>query len=201
MKKTIALILFLIILFPLFSSPCFEELETITLSVMASSSVPKMTLPGVDKEGDGLIPDKVTFSSSDVSLYYDALSSKPQNINIIDSALFAVSQRSSLMQQIQMMLLEKGYERDDLVVDGVIELKAQREPDEMTLLMGKDLSSISLRVASDLTLTQRGKVWKVKGVLEVFGDSKGNLVVQSKEFTVNTLKYKVDLKYRLKSSG
>ena len=201
MKKTIALILFLIILFPLFSSPCFEELETITLSVMASSSVPKMTLPGVDKEGDGLIPYKVTFSSSDVSLYYDALSSKPQNINIIDSALFAVSQRSSLMQQIQMMLLEKGYERDDLVVDGVIELKAQREPDEMTLLMGKDLSSISLIVTSDLTLTQRGKVWKVKGVLEVFGDSKGNLVVQSKEFTVNTMKDKVDLKYRLKSSG
>lgn len=71
----------------------------------------------------------------------------------------------------------------------------------MTLLMGKDLSSISLTVTSDLILTERGKVWKVKGVLEVFGDSKGNLVVQSKEFTVNTLKYKVDLKYRLKSSG
>ena len=86
---------------------------------MASSSVPKMTLPGVDKEGDGLIPDKVTFSSSDVSLYYDALSSKPQNINIIDSALFAVSQRSSLMQQIQMMLLEKGYEflEEDMVCE------------------------------------------------------------------------------------
>ena len=56
-------------------------------------------------------------------------------------------------------------------------------------------------MTSDLTLTERGKVWKVKGVLEVFGDSKGNLVVQSKEFTVNTMKYKVDLKYRLKSSG
>ena len=45
-----------------------------------------MTLPGVDKAGGGLIPDKVTFASSDVALYYDALASKPQNINIIDSA-------------------------------------------------------------------------------------------------------------------
>ena len=200
MKKTIALILFLIILFPLFSSPCFEELETVTLSVMASSaSKPRLSLPGVEIEGDGLFPEKVVFNSSDVSLYYDALTSKPKDASIIDSALFAATQRSSLMQQIQRILLEKGYEKDDLIVDGEIAINTKKDPDELELMLGRDLSSISLSIKVDCTLKERGKEWRVKGVLEVFGDSKGNLVVQSNMFTVNSSKYKVDLKYRLKS--
>ena len=200
MKKTLVFILFVLSLLPLFSSPCFEEMETITLSVMASSaSRPRLILPGVDVEGEGLFPEKVVFNSSDVSLYYDALTSKPKDISIIDSALFAVTQRSSLMIQIQRILLEKGYEKDDLIVDGEIAINTKKEPNELELMLGKDLSSISLSIKVNCTLKERGKEWIVKGVLEVFGDSKGNLVVQSNMFTVNSSKYKVDLKYRLKS--
>ena len=200
MKKTLVIILFVLSLFPLFSSPCFEELETVTLSVMASSaSKPRLSLPGVEIEGEGLFPEKVVFTSSDVSLYYDALTSKPKDASIIDSALFAATQRSSLMQQIQRILLEKGYEKDDLIVDGDISINTKKDPDELELMLGRDLSSISLSIKVDCTLKERGKEWRVKGVLEVFGDSKGNLVVQSNIFTVNSSKYKVDLKYRLKS--
>ena len=200
MKKTLVIILFVLSLFPLFSSPCFEEIETVTLSVMASSaSKPRLALPGVEIEGEGLFPEKVVFTSSDVSLYYDALTSKPKDASIIDSALFAATQRSSLMQQIQRILLEKGYEKDDLIVDGDISINTKKDPDELELMLGRDLSSISLSIKVDCTLKERGKEWRVKGVLEVFGDSKGNLVVQSNMFTVNSSKYKVDLKYRLKS--
>ena len=200
MKKTLVFILFVLSLLPLFSSPCFEEIETVTLSVMASSaSKPRLALPGVEIEGEGLFPEKVVFTSSDVSLYYDALTSKPKDASIIDSALFAATQRSSLMQQIQRMLLEKGYEKDDLIVDGEIAINTKKEPNELELMLGKDLSSISLSIKVSCTLKERGKEWIVKGVLEVFGDSKGNLVVQSNMFTVNSSKYKVDLKYRLKS--
>ena len=171
-----------------------------TLSVMASSaSKPRLALPGVEIEGEGLFPEKVVFTSSDVSLYYDALTSKPKDASIIDSALFAATQRSSLMQQIQRILLEKGYEKDDLSVDGDISINTKKDPDELELMLGRDLSSISLSIKVDCTLKERGKEWRVKGVLEVFGDSKGNLVVQSNMFTVNSSKYKVDLKYRLKS--
>ena len=200
MKKTLVIILFVLSLFPLFSSPCFEEIETVTLSVMASSaSKPRLALPGVEIEGEGLFPEKVVFTSSDVSLYYDALTSKPKDASIIDSALFAATQRSSLMQQIQRILLDKGYEKDDLIVDGDISINTKKDPDELELMLGRDLSSISLSIKVDCTLKERGKEWRVKGVLEVFGDSKGNLVVQSNIFTVNSSKYKVDLKYRLKS--
>ncbi|MGN0840790.1 MAG: hypothetical protein ACI4NB_08175 [Candidatus Ornithospirochaeta sp.] len=200
MKKTLVIILFVLSLFPLFSSPCFEEIETVTLSVMASSaSKPRLALPGVEIEGEGLFPEKVVFTSSDVSLYYDALTSKPEDASIIDSALFAATQRSSLMQQIQRILLEKEYEKDDLIVDGDISINTKKDPDELELMLGRDLSSISLSIKVDCTLKERGKEWRVKGVLEVFGDSKGNLVVQSNMFTVNSSKYKVDLKYRLKS--
>ena len=171
-----------------------------TLSVMASSaSKPRLALPGVEIEGEGLFPEKVVFTSSDVSLYYDALTSKPKDASIIDSALFAATQRSSLMQQIQRILLEKEYEKDDLIVDGDISINTKKDPDELELMLGRDLSSISLSIKVDCTLKERGKEWRVKGVLEVFGDSKGNLVVQSNIFTVNSSKYKVDLKYRLKS--
>ena len=171
-----------------------------TLSVVASSaSKPRLALPGVEIEGEGLFPEKVVFTSSDVSLYYDALTSKPKDASIIDSALFAATQRSSLMQQIQRILLEKGYEKDDLIVDGDISINTKKDPDELELMLGRDLSSISLSIKVDCTLKERGKEWRVKGVLEVFGDSKGNLVVQSNMFTVNSSKYKVDLKYRLKS--
>ena len=200
MKKTLVFILFVLSLLPLFSSPCFEEIETVTLSVMASSaSKPRLALPGVEIEGEGLFPEKVVFTSSDVSLYYDALTSKPEDASIIDSALFAATQRSSLMQQIQRILLEKEYEKDDLIVDGDISINTKKDPDELELMLGRDLSSISLSIKVDCTLKERGKEWRVKGVLEVFGDSKGNLVVQSNMFTVNSSKYKVDLKYRLKS--
>ena len=200
MKKTLVFIVFVLSLLPLFSSPCFEEIETVTLSVMASSaSKPRLALPGVEIEGEGLFPEKVVFTSSDVSLYYDALTSKPKDASIIDSALFAATQRSSLMQQIQRILLEKGYEKDDLIVDGDISINTKKDPDELELMLGRDLSSISLSIKVDCTLKERGKEWRVKGVLEVFGDSKGNLVVQSNMFTVNSSKYKVDLKYRLKS--
>lgn len=200
MKKTLVFILFVLSLLPLFSSPCFEEIETVTLSVMASSaSKPRLALPGVEIEGEGLFPEKVVFTSSDVSLYYDALTSKPKDASIIDSALFAATQRSSLMQQIQRILLDKGYEKDDLIVDGDISINTKKDPDELELMLGSDLSSISLSIKVDCTLKERGKEWRVKGVLEVFGDSKGNLVVQSNIFTVNSSKYKVDLKYRLKS--
>ena len=171
-----------------------------TLSVMASSaSNPRLALPVVEIEGEGLFPEKVVFTSSDVSLYYDALTSKPEDASIIDSALFAATQRSSLMQQIQRILLEKEYEKDDLIVDGDISINTKKDPDELELMLGRDLSSISLSIKVDCTLKERGKEWRVKGVLEVFGDSKGNLVVQSNMFTVNSSKYKVDLKYRLKS--
>ena len=200
MKKTLVFILFVLSLLPLFSSPCFEEIETVTLSVMASSaSKPRLALPGVEIEGEGLFPEKVVFTSSDVSLYYDALTSKPEDASIIDSALFAATQRSSLMQQIQRILLEKEYEKDDLIVEGDISINTKKDPDELELMLGRDLSSISLSIKVDCTLKERGKEWRVKGVLEVFGDSKGNLVVQSNMFTVNSSKYKVDLKYRLKS--
>ena len=165
----------------------------------SSASKPRLALPGVEIEGEGLFPEKVVFNSSDVSLYYDALTSKPKGSNIIDSALFAATQRSSIMQQIQRILLEKGYEKDDLIVDGDISINTKKDPDELELMLGRDLSSISLSIKVDCTLKERGKEWRVKGVLEVFGDSKGNLVVQSNIFTVNSSKYKVDLKYRLKS--
>lgn len=165
----------------------------------SSASKPRLSLPRVEIEGDGLFPEKVVFNSSDVSLYYDALTSKPKGSNIIDSALFAATQRSSIMQQIQRILLEKGYEKDDLIVDGDISINTKKDPDELELMLGRDFSSISLSIKVDCTLKERGKEWRVKGVLEVFGDSKGNLVVQSNMFTVNSSKYKVDLKYRLKS--
>lgn len=165
----------------------------------SSASKPRLALPGVEIEGEGLFPEKVVFTTSDVSLYYDALTSKPKDASIIDSALFAATQRSSLMQQIQRILLEKGYEKDDLIVDGDISINTKKDPDELELMLGRDLSSISLSIKVDCTLKERGKEWRVKGVLEVFGDSKGNLVVQSNMFTVNSSKYKVDLKYRLKS--
>ena len=128
-------------------------METITLSVMASSaSRPRLILPGVDVEGEGLFPEKVVFNSSDVSLYYDALTSKPKDISIIDSALFAVTQRSSLMIQIQRILLEKRYEKDDLIVDGEISIDMKKDPDELELMSGRDLSSISLSIKADCTL-------------------------------------------------
>ena len=165
----------------------------------SSASKPRLALPGVEIEGEGLFPEKVVFTSSDVSLYYDALTSKPKDASIIDSALFAATQRSSLMQQIQRILLDMGYEKDDMIVDGDISINTKKDPDELELMLGRDLSSISLSIKVDCTLKERGKEWRVKGVLEVFGDSKGNLVVQSNMFTVNSSKYKVDLKYRLKS--
>ena len=203
MKKTVVFILlFIISLLYLNSSPCFEEVETVTLSVMAASaSKPRLVLPGVVVKGDGLLPEKVTFKASDVSLYYDALTTKPQNTNIIDSALFAAAQRSAHMQQIQKILKEKGYEKGDLIVDGETVIEKKRDINELDLFIGKDLSSVALTVNIDCTLTERGKEWKVKGVLEVFGDSKGNLVVQSKKFRVNSSDYRVELKYGLKSTG
>ena len=192
----------LLSLVSLFSSPCFEELETLTLSVIASSaSKPSLSLPGVKKTGDSLFPERVDFHSSDVSLYYGALTTKPEGMNLLDLALFSSCQKSPMMQKVQQNLLDKGYRTGDLVVDGYMEITLHREPNEMAMILGVDLSSINMTVNVDLVLTQLGKEWKVKGIMEVAGDSKGNLVVQSNEFVINSSKYRVDLKYRLKKGS
>ncbi|MGN1164654.1 MAG: hypothetical protein ACI4S4_07625, partial [Candidatus Ornithospirochaeta sp.] len=166
MKKIFAAVVFLLCCTVLCASPCFEELETLTLSVVAATaSKPELSLPGVVKKGSGIIPESVKFSSSDVSLYYEALTTRPSGLGLVDSALFATTQRTRIMKQIQEMLLSAGYEEGDLIVDGTIKIKSHKDVDEMKIALSSDLSSISLSVTVDLILAERGKVWKAKGTL------------------------------------
>lgn len=201
MKKIAVIVILSILSLFLWASPCFEELEIVTLSLMASSaSVPKLPLPGVTTEGDDIFPSTVTFTSSDVSLYHSSLTTKPEKCTLLESIFFSQCQNTSLMKQIQTMLLEAGFEKGDLVLDGTISIREEKEPDAFSLMAGKDLSSISLVLVYDLTLTERGKEWNVNADVSIKGDSKGNLVATSKECIVNGSKYKVELKYRLKES-
>ena len=119
----------------------------------------------------------------------------------METALFATTQHTSEMKQIQEMLLSSGYGKGDLVVDGKIVVDARKDLDAVKIALSNDLSSVSMSVTVDLVLTERGKVWKTEGTLEVSGDSRGTLVVESKEFRVNDLKYQVDLKYRFAKSS
>ena len=185
----------------LFASPCFEELETVMLSVIASSaSRPQLVLPGVERKGESLFPEEVVFKSSDVSAYPEALRTRPKGISLLDMALFSASQNTPMMKKIQAILLSLDLEKGDLIVDGKLKFKENKEPEEMALAFSGDLSSIDLSVTVDISLLAKGKVWNVEGEMKVKGDSKGYLVVDSKEFTVNESKYKVDLKYRLKAA-
>ena len=202
MKKILVLIVLALIASMLPASPCFEELETLTLSVVAATaSKPQLSLPGVVRYGEGLVPEKIKFSSSDVSTYYSALTTRPKGLSLVESALFATTQHTSVMKQIQEMLLSSGYGKGDLVVDGKIVVDARKDLDAVKISLSNDLSSVSMSVTVDLVLTERGKVWKTEGTLEVSGDSRGTLVVESKEFRVNDLKYQVDLKYRFAKSS
>ena len=69
------------------------------------------------------------FKSSDVSAYPEALRTRPKGISLLDMALFSASQNTPMMKKIQAILLSLDLEKGDLIVDGKLKFKENKEPE------------------------------------------------------------------------
>lgn len=200
MKKILVLFFIFSLSFLLFASPCFEEVETIVLStILVRASIPELQLNGVYfSNSDSLIPDKVEYKKSDLSLYLEDLSTKPENISFFDNALFYMSQQSPTMIQIKEELKEKNYKEGDCIVSGKIEVESKMDISALDIALTSDFSSISAKANIDLVLTIFGNVYDINGVIYVNGDKDRTLTVTSPSIEVNRTRYKVDLEYKMR---
>lgn len=200
MKKLLVLIFIFSLSFLLFASPCFEEVETIVLStILVRASIPELKLNGVYfSNSDTLIPDKVEYKNSDLSLYSENLSTKPENISFFDNALFYMSQQSPTMIQIKEELKEKNYKKGDCIVSGKIEVESKIDISALDIALTSDFSSISVKANINLVLTSFGNVYSINGVIYVNGDKDRTLTVTSPSIEVNRTRYKVDLEYKMR---
>ena len=200
MKKVLLVFLLLLLAVFLSANACFEEVENMALSTIAAfSSIPKIPLSGVTVtvNGDELIPEKITYRDSDLSHYLDDLSTKPECSSLWENALYSMTQRGATMQKVKSMLRDAGYREGDVTVSGDISLSCVTQPKTSEIVFSTDLSSIDVAADVDLLLKKAGKNYRIKGTLNIKGDSERVLSVTSENMCVNDTYYRVSLKYRL----
>lgn len=202
MKRLLFLSLLLLLFFPLCAGPCYEELETVSLVTLSSrASVPLLPLEGVSFIGDEdkIIPDKIVYSSSDASTYLEALNTKPK-CSILESALYSITQNGATMKRTKKMLQERNYQKGELVVTGAVTLTTRSELDKMDIILTGNLSSFQAYADLDLVIVSGSEVYSVKGKLDIEGGDDKIFTISSSDYTVNGIKYDVELKYRLRKA-
>ncbi len=200
MKKVFLVLILILVTAFLSANACFEDVENTALSTIAAfSSIPKIPLSGVTFTGgdDDLIPQKITYSSSDLSNWLADLSTKPKCSSIWENALYAMTARSATMQKVKAMLEDAAYTKGDAVISGTVSLSCVEKPKKDEIVFSTDLSSIDVDADLDLILKKSGKSYIIKGTLNIKGDSGRTLSVTSSDLRVNDIYYRVSLKYKL----
>lgn len=202
MKRLLFIPLLLLLLFSAYAGPCYEELETVSLVTISSrASVPVLPLEGVSfvTEGERIIPEKIVYSSSDASTYLEALNTKPK-CSILESALYTVTQNGAMMKRTKKMLEERNYRKGQLVVSGTVTLESKSELDKMDIILTGNLSSFRASADLDLVIVSESEVYSVRGKLDITGGDDRIFTISSSDYTVNDIRYDVELKYSLRKA-
>lgn len=199
MKKLFCLLLGLFVLLSLHSAPCYEELENAAFTaILCHTSIPSLPLDGVTFYGDDddVIPDKIVFDNSDLSLYLDALNTKPK-MNFFQGALYSITQNGATMQRTKKKLEEAGYQKGDVLISGVADITSNSKVNKLEFITTGNLSSIDVDVDSDLIITKNSEEYIIKGTFNIKGGKDKILTITSDDVTVNGVPYDVDVKYKL----
>ncbi len=199
MKKLLCLFVGLSALFSLFASPCYEEVETAAFTaILCHTSIPSLPLNGVTFYGEeeNIIPDKIVFDNSDMSLYLDALNTKPK-MNFFQSALYSITQNGSTMQKTKKKLQERAYKTDEVIINGEADITSNSSVNKLEFITTGNLSSIDVDVYADLVITKNEEKYIINGTFNIKGGKDKILTVTSSNVTVNGIPYDVEVKYKL----
>ncbi len=199
MKKLLCLIALFFVVLSLYSSPCYEELENAAFTaILCHTSIPTLPLDGVTIYGDDddIIPDKIVFDNSDMSLYLDALNTKPK-MNFFQSALYSITQNGATMQRTKKKLEEADYQEGDVLISGVADITSYSKVNKLDFITTGNLSSIDVDVDSDLIITKYSEEYIIKGTFNIKGGKDKILTITSDDVTVNGVPYDVEVKYKL----
>lgn len=202
MKRLFLCLILFFLLLSLSAGPCYEELETISLVTISSrSSIPLIPLDGVSftADDDRIIPDVITYSDADASTFLLSLNTKPE-CSFFENALYKLTQNGATMKRTKSMLEERNYREGELVVSGTVKLSASADLDKMNIILTGNMSSVTIDADLDLRILSSGKVYVVKGRLDIDGGSDRIFTITSSSYTVNGIKYDLDLKYRLRKA-
>lgn len=199
MRKILVSIVFLFSALILFSSPCYEDVETAAFStILARSSIPTLSLMGVTFIGDDdeIIPDRIIYESSDLSTYLESLNTKPEGMPFWKIPLYTLTQNGATMKKTKKKLADAGYEKGDVVITGTVDITSSSPVNKIDYITRGSLSSINMTCDSDLIVKKDGEEYILNGVFTIKGDESGTLSVVSDDLTVNGELYNVDVKYR-----
>ena len=202
MKKFLCLLFFLLSVFFLLSAnPCFEEVEdTAFTTILSYSSIPKIPLDGVsytESDDESALPERVTYSSADLSTFLGNLNTKPDCSSLWESAVYSMMQRGATMKKTKAKLEQAGYRKGDVTVSGTVDISSKTPLKKLELVLGNDFSSVDVDCTANLLLTKNGEKYIIKGTFNVSGDENRILSVTSSDMTVNGIYYRVSVKYRL----
>ena len=149
-----------------------DKLEAAILAVSASyTNIPKIQLNGVEyEEGAGVLPKNIYFKDSDLASYYSSLSSPKRS-----GLLGLISKLSSSASPIMKKALEKlnalNLKPNDFIIDGNVRILGGDTLSLTDLMLGNNLSSISIDAIGELELygTSIGKTYKIKFKLKCKG--------------------------------
>ena len=199
MKRIFAFLLLLLCLSPIFASltksdvlDVKDRLETIFLSVAASYiNVPKINLENVEYiNGEGVLPRKVCFYSSDVSTYYNSLSNPK-----VDGFLGFLSKFTSSSSPIMKKALEElsalGLKKGDFIVDGDVEISGGDNITMASLLSRSGLNNLSILVDGRIKLSgnkiEKGKDIKLKLNIKTNANNKIEIDINECNIDQNTI--------------
>lgn len=199
MRKPLFILLFLFSAFFLFSSPCYEDVESAAFSViLARTSIPTLMLDGVTFIGDDdeIIPDKIIFNNSDLSTYLDTLNTKPDNIPFWKIPLYNLTQNGATMKKTKKKLESAGYNKGDVVISGEVDILEKSSINKFDYLTTGSLTSLSVKCRPHLIIQKGGEEYIMEGTFNIEGDEEGTMHVYSDMLTLNGEFYRVDVKYR-----
>ncbi len=166
-----------------------ETIASVGASVVAAYlNVPQRELPGVRiTDGPGLVPERIEFSSSDVSLYKDALLGSQSSNAFMRFLSMAVSSLSPLVENAVMFLDRMAISKGDIIVDGEMVIKGGENIDLEGILSMNLSQMVDIEVYCDIVLSGKSFPNKVelKGDIFLRSDESGTMTVHPSDFTLN----------------
>lgn len=199
MRKFLLLLILLFFSFLLFSSPCYEDVETAAFStILARTSIPALNLEGVTFIGDEdkIIPERIVYENSDLSTYLTSLNTRPGGMAFWMLPLYSLTQNGTTMKKTKKRLEDAGYEKGSVVISGVVDVSSESEINKLDYITKGSLSSVDITCDSDLIVKKDGEEYILKGIFKIKGDESGILSVVSDNLTLNGEAYRINVKYR-----
>lgn len=158
--------------------------------IAASASNPSVLLQGVDMEtGDGVLPEYITYTRSDLSSYRDSLAfSQSDRLSWYTTFIGSPQSNSTLfMDRALSSLVDRDYQKGEVILDGSVKIRDAERYSLSDLSRGRDWSGAFIPVTLSLLVsgTALDEMHVVEGHVDITGMRNSTLLVEIEEMILD----------------